>query len=98
MSVVSAIIMATIAAVTAGIVVAYCYEQKSRRDAENANQHLSLRLEQTDRECRSLRLELARLEGVSQGRQCDAMQREFLESIQNNGQGIVQIRRRQQSR
>ena len=96
MSVVSAIIYVIIAAVAAGIVVAYWYERKLRRDAYSANEQLSARLEQTDRERRSMQLELARLEGVSQGRQCDAMQREFLESLQNNGQGIVQIRRRHQ--
>lgn len=96
MSVVSAIMYVIIAAVAAGIVVAYWYERKLRREAYSANQELSMRLEQTDRECRSLRIELARLEGVAQGRQCDAMQREFLESLQNNGQGTVQIRRRQQ--
>ena len=90
--VVSAIIYAVMGASAAGIATAYWYERKLRKDAYNVNESLSVDLRRADSEIRSLRMELARLEGISQGRECDAMQRKFLESMQQNGQSVVKLR------
>ena len=91
-SVISAIIYAIMAAVGVGMAVAYSYERKLREDAYSENEGLSDRLQKTEQECRAMRMELSRLDGVAQGRECDAMQRKFLESMQQNGQGVVRLR------
>ena len=95
MSVVSAIIYALMAAVIAGVSIAYLYERKLYREAYRANESLSDRLEAVTNECAEMRAELARMDGVAQGRECDAMQRRCLESLQENGQSTVRIGRRQ---
>lgn len=93
----SAIIYAVLAVLAAGAVTAYLYERKLYREAYRANEDLSDRLDACKQECSDLRIELARIEGVAQGRECDAMQRKFLESMQENGQGTIRLGRRQQN-
>ena len=93
----SAIIYAVLAVAAACAGTAYLYERKLYREAYQANEDLSDQVEAYRRECAELRTELARIDGVAQGRECDAMQRKFLESIQENGQGTVRIGRRQQN-
>ena len=93
----SAIIYAVLAVLAAGAATAYLYERKLYREAYRANENLSDRLDACMQECSDLRIELARIEGVAQGRECDAMQRRFLESIQENGQGTIRLGRRQQN-
>ncbi len=95
MSIISAIIYAVMAAGITGTMIAYLYERQMRRDAEHVTENLSDRLESVTRECAELRAEIARMDGVAQGRECDAMQRRFLESLQENGQGTVRIGRRE---
>lgn len=94
-SVLSAIIYAALAVLAACAVTGYLYERKLYREAYRANEELSTQVEAYQRECAEMRTELARIDGVAQGRECDAMQRKFLESIQENGQGTVRIGRRQ---
>ena len=93
-STLSAIIYAGLAVLAAGAVTAYLYERKLCREAYMANEDLSDRLDACRQECSDLRIELARMDGVAQGRECDAMQRRFLESLQENGQSTVRIGRR----
>lgn len=94
MSIVSAIIYAVLAAGITGTMIAYLYERRMRLDAEHVAEDLSDRLESVKRECAELRAEIARMDGVAQGRECDAMQRRFLESLQEHGQSTVRIGRR----
>ena len=96
-SVLSAIIYAVLAVSTACAVTAYLYERKLHREAYRAHEELSDQVEAYRRECSELRTELARIDGVAKGRECDAMQRRFLESLQENGQSTVRIGRRQQN-
>ena len=95
MSLISGIIYALLSAVAAGTITGYLYERKMFREAETLNQELSDSLDAVRSECSDLRTELARLNGISQGRECDAMQREFLKTLQHNGQGTMRIARRQ---
>lgn len=95
MSVFSAIIWAVMAALSAGIVVAYWYERKMNKEAQEANQTQTDQIYSLQVEIAGLRETLARLDGIAQGRECDAMQRKFLESLQENGHGTVRIGRRQ---
>ena len=97
MTLIGGIIYAIMAAVIAGLAVGYRDERKLRQNTDIANDHLSDHLEAMTAECSELRSELARMEGVAQGRECDAMQRRFLESLQENGQSTVRIGRRQDS-
>lgn len=96
-SVLSAIIYAVLAVLTACAVTAYMYERKLYQEVDSLNEGLTNNLEDCRQQCEELRIELARIDGVAQGRECDAMQRRFLESIQENGQGTVRIGRRQQN-
>lgn len=96
-SALSAIIYTVLAVLAAGAVTAYLYERKLYREAYRANENLSERLDACRQECAELRIELARIDGVAQGRECDAMQRKFLESMQENGQGTIRLGRRQQN-
>lgn len=93
----SAIIYAVLAVSAACAITAYLYERKLYREAYKANEDLSDQVEAYRLECAELRTELARIDGVAQGRECDAMQRRFLESLQENGQGTVKLGRRQQN-
>lgn len=93
----SAIIYAVLAVLAAGAVTAYLYERKLYREAHMANEDLSDKLDACRQECSDLRIELARIDGIAQGRECDAMQRRFLESMQENGQGTIRLGRRQQN-
>lgn len=96
MPVISGIIYTVLAALTAGVTVGYLYERKLYREAAEANRELSDSLDAMSAECTKLREELARLNGISQGRECDAMQREFLRSLSTNGQGTMKLARRKQ--
>lgn len=93
----SAIIYAVLAVLAACAVTAYLYERKLYREAYRANEDLSGQLEACRAECAEMRAELARIDGIAQGRECDAMQRRFLESMQENGQGTIRLGRRQQN-
>lgn len=97
MDLIGSIILALAAGLIGGLGIGYVYERNRRQDAEARSRDLAddLDLIRTERE--ELRAELARLNGISQGRECDAMQRKFLETIQQNGQGTVRIARRQEA-
>ena len=95
MSLIGGIIYAVMAALAAGMIVAYLYERERREEAQEARERLEGELQETEAEICRLREELARLNGISQGRECDAMQREFLKTLQQNGQGTMRIARRQ---
>ncbi len=95
MTVFGAIIYAVIAAVAAGLAVAYWYERKLHREAYRANEGLAESIRRAESEISALRINLARLEGSGYAQECRAVQRSFLESIQQNGQGTVRIGRRQ---
>jgi len=93
-TVVGAIIYAVIAATAAGVLIACLYERKLYRNEHAVNEDLIRQLWAKDNELQRLKVQLARLEGISQGRECDSMQRRFLEQLQSEGQATTNLSRR----
>lgn len=94
MQVMNGIICTVLSAVSAGAVIAWIYERKLYTETFREKEDLSEKLDASRKECEDLRIELARIDGISQGRECDAMQRRFLESLHENGQSTIRIGRR----
>ena len=89
-----AIIYAVMAAAVVGLLVAYLYERRLNNGAHSENEDLLRQMWTKDTELQRLRTELARLQGISQGRECDSMQRRFLETLQSEGQATTNLSRR----
>lgn len=93
-SVIGAIIYAVLGGALAALAVAYHYERNLRKQAEETADQTGQSFNQMQREIISLNQELARLNGISIGRECDAMQRRFIENMTDNGQATVDLGRK----
>lgn len=91
------IIYAVISAAAVGLLIAWTYERRLYRHEHEINEDLIRQAWTKDNELQRLRIELARQEGIAQGRECDAMQRRFLEQMQKDGQAITNLSRRRGS-
>lgn len=93
-STVGAIILAVLAAAGAAAVTSCIYERKLYENELKKTEDLSYQVEDYRGQVETLETQLARLNGISEGRECDAMQRRFLESLHDNGQSTVMMGRR----
>lgn len=89
-----AILYAVLIGLLCSISTAFVYERKRRQEVEtNAELTGDEFMRQRD-EILQLQTELAKLHGISIGRECDAMQRRFIEQMNDNGQATVDLGRK----
>jgi outer membrane murein-binding lipoprotein Lpp len=97
-TIISAILYATMLAGFCSAVVAYMYERRKREEMKATIEDYSAMVEQLQLELNSARMELSKNAGISIGRECDAMQRRFIESLEQHGQASVHLSARRANR
>lgn len=97
-TIIGAILYSVLAGAVSAISVAYTYERKHREGTEDYIAQLDHERQQAQNEAVELRIELARQQGISMGRECDALQRKFIESMNDNQRATVELSKRQNRR
>lgn len=95
---IGAILYSVLTGAVSAISVAYAYERKHRETMEDYIAKLDEGWQQAHNEAIELRMEIARQQGISMGRECDAMQRKFIESMNDNQRATVELGKRQNRR
>ena len=88
-----AILYAVLIGLVCSISTAFVYERNRRQEVENNADLTGDEFMRQRDEILQLQTELAKLHGISIGRECDAMQRRFIEQM-NNGQATVDLGRK----
>jgi hypothetical protein len=91
---IGAILYSVLVGLLCSISTAFFYEKKRRMEVENNSELTGDEFMRQRDEILQLRTELARLNGISIGRECDAMQRRFIEQMSDNGQATVDLGRK----
>lgn len=83
MTVVCAILLAVLSSAASALYVAFRYEKKAEQGSSERIANLENEYRGIYTECITCKLEIARNEGISIGRQCDTLQQQMIKSLEN---------------
>jgi hypothetical protein len=92
-----AILIAILSAAVSALLVAFYYEKSMKRDAEDRAANLENDYRCVSAEYFEAKLAIAKNDGISIGRQCDALQQQMIKSLNNDGHVSVRTGGRHQA-